>query len=201
MKRPQSPMDQQPFVRNSRLHSTMPERRRHPQSAPQTLERPPKGMALNSDVKRYPTNGMEHSMHRSQYYTDTDSGCTTSPDHSASPESTNGNSDHYFEIFTSETVQMQMRYVGANGDKLKVFVDKIVELQNRNQELMLESSEMRRTLKSIRTTSDRLDALENKNLKLEVENRKLRRICESLQMSLTGKNQYDKRLYHFYSNV
>ncbi|ELU01143.1 hypothetical protein CAPTEDRAFT_219705 [Capitella teleta] len=201
MKPPRTPTDHQPFVRNGPQRATMPERRRVIQSAPQTLERPSKGMVLNSDVKKYPTNGMEQTMHqRTQYFTDTDSGCATSPDHSASPDS-NGNNDHCFEVFTSETIQMQMRYTGSNNGKWKAFVDKIVELQNRNQHLLLENAEMRRTLKSVRGTTDQLDLMESKNLKLEVENRKLRRICDSLQMSLTGKSQYDKRLYHFYSNV
>lgn len=202
------PRPSQAFVRSDRTRASLPDRR--PRA---------KSMILPSDVKRYPSNssvdylsdaagstcngrnGTDSPRERSGR----DSGCATSPDScSASPENSQpGFSNHYmtgFEVFSTETVQM--RVIAAHGaDKWKAFMDKIVELQNRNQCLAVENAELKRSLKAVRASADRLDALESKNLKLEVENRKLRRICESLQMSLTGKNPYDKRLYHFYSNV
>ena len=109
-----------------------------------------------------------------------------------------------WEVYSTETTRIQtVRSVsqGSVNEKWKVFVDKIMELQNKNQTLVLENSEIKRALTSVRLSAERIDALENKNIQLEVENRKLKRICESLQMSLTGKEPYDKRLYHFYSNV
>ena len=132
-----------------------------------------------------------------------------SPEHGSSEHSQSSHKDqHYltgFEVFSSETIQTQVRMVSHPhvnvNEKWKVFVDKIVELQDKNQNLVLENAEIKRALTSVRVSAEKIDALETKNLQLEVENRKLKRICESLQMSITGQNPYDRRLYHFYSNV
>ena len=84
-------------------------------------------------------------------------------------------------------------------DKWKMFVDKIVDLQDKNQQLIVENSQLRRDFAKLMYATERLDKLESRNLQLEVENRKLTKIIEMLQGS--GRNPHDNRLYHYYSNV
>ena len=145
---------------------------------------------------------------------DKDSGRATSPD---SPNSTGDQEDKEsprtrqhrltsMEIISSETIRKSFRSVTKSGgpkinDRWMALVDKIVELQDKNQELIVDNSELKRTVNTSGFSSRRLDAIEKRNILLEVENRKLRQICETLQYALSGQNPYDKRIYHYLSNV
>lgn len=87
------------------------------------------------------------------------------------------------------------------NEKWKMFVDMIVELQDKNQELTAEISELRRRTNTAKFSDDRMKMLEEKSTRLEQENTKLRKICETLQFTLNGLNPYDKREYQYLSNT
>ena len=161
---------------------------------------------------------------RTGYNSDKDSGCATSPESpttcnasttTAKNGDTNNNTTPHkmttsLHVVTTEQMVSRNRTsvstttsdrIRAN-EKCKSLVEKVVELQNRNQELQKDNSDQRKTISSLRFSMDRLDHMEKKNLKLDLDNKKLRKIVETLQYSLTGKKiPYDLREYQFSTNV
>ena len=166
------------------------------------------GVAMNS-----PNLEKSPSFHEKWKESGSDSGHATSPD---SPESSsNFENGHHesrdkdkhrltsVEILSSETIRTQFRSSSRSsqigGEKWKYFVDKIVDLQDRNQKLILENTDLKKVSNTREFTSDLLRSLKERNLILEVENRKLKKIIEMLQGG--GRNPNDPREYHFYTNV
>lgn len=174
------------------------------------------GVAMNS-----PNLEKSPSFHEKWKDCGSDSGHATSPD---SPESSSnfesneaqqqqeGDKEKQHrrtsvEIRSSETIRSQFRSTTRNsqvsgapgGEKWKYFVDKIVDLQDKNQKLILQNSELKKLSNTKDFTSDLLRSLKERNLILEVENRKLKKIIEMLQGG--GRNPNDPREYHFYTNV
>lgn len=84
------------------------------------------------------------------------------------------------------------------SDRWKFIVDKIIDIHDRNQSLILENSELKKTISSLHFSSDRCEKLEKDNIKLEVENRKLKKIIDAFQSS---QSPHDKKVYHYYSHV
>ena len=108
------------------------------------------------------------------------------------------------QVTSTETRKSQFRSSTSEkmpqvGEKWKYFIDKIVELQDKNQGLIVENSDLRRTSNSQKFSSSKLSNLEERNLELEIENRKLKKIVEMLQGSVRNPN--DPREYQFYTNV
>ncbi|KAK2166049.1 hypothetical protein LSH36_43g06000 [Paralvinella palmiformis] len=216
--------DYVPFSRGDRLRSTMPEkktvyvtpeRRQHLapsgsrsslSSLESTLSLPPKAIDLE---QIYMPPEVDTSLEKlsERLESDKDSGCATSPDTPASDEATQSSPRDLhrilgFKVVSSEVVRTQMRMSSqAKTAEWQILVSKVVDLQNKNQQLSVENSSLRKSLNAIKFTNDRIDLLEKRNLDLEVENRKLRKIIETMQSSFSGLNPYDKRTYHFYSNV
>ena len=139
---------------------------------------------------------------------DKDSGCPTSPDTpiNGEPPRTPSKDPHLmtsFRVVSTDMVKTQIRTstLPKMSEKWRAMVEKVADLQDKNQQLLADNATLRKSLNSIKFSNDRIDLLEKRNLNLEVENRKLRKIIESMQSSLSGMNTYDKRTYHFYSNV
>ena len=109
-----------------------------------------------------------------------------------------------FRVLSPERVKADMQNnrhsLPKAGEKWKMLVEKIVKLQDKNQELLVDNSELKRMLISLKPDQDRMNDLERRNLQVEVENRKLRKIIESLQASLSGKPWGDKE-YHYFTAV
>ena len=223
--RPKS--DHSPFARNNYVRASMPERKTV-YVVPERRSRPttPVGHSYPSPEKvrsnRHSSGSLskEKSASResfsekigrfisrktsskTEHNSDRDSGHATSPGSPNMDDSQNSN--HILtslSIVSSETIRTQIRssQTPKMDSKWKMFVDKIVDLQDKNQQLIVDNSELRRTMGSIKYAAERLDTLEQRNLQLEVENRKLIKIIGMLQGS--GRNPHDNRLYHFYSNV
>ena len=166
------------------------------------------GVAMNS-----PTLEKSPSFHEKWKDGGSDSGHATSPE---SPESSTRFENGYpendkeskrrltsMEITSSETIRTHFRASSrtsqVGGEKWKYFVDKIVDLQDKNQKLILENSDLKKVSNTQNFTTDLLRSLKERNLILEVENRKLKKIIEMLQGG--GRNPNDPREYHFYTNV
>ena len=137
---------------------------------------------------------------------DKDSGCTNSPDTSTSEYHDEGHRLTSVHVVKQTDGQAggQRQSVGSlpkTNEKWKMFVDMIVELQDKNQELTTEISELRRRTNTAKFSDDRMKMLEEKSVRLELENNKLRKICETLQFTLNGLNPYDKREYQYLSNT
>ena len=108
------------------------------------------------------------------------------------------------QVTSTETRKSQFRSSTSEkmpqvGEKWKYFIDKIVELQDKNQGLIVENSDLRRASNTQKFSSAKLSNLEERNLELEIENRKLKKIVEMLQGSTRNPN--DPREYQFYTNV
>ena len=134
---------------------------------------------------------------------DKDSGCTNSPDTSTSEYHDEGHSLTSIHVVRPGSGQQRLS-VGSTprtNEKWKMFVDMIVELQDKNQQLTAEISELRRRTNTAKFADDRMRMLEEKSVRLEQENTKLRKICETLQFTLSGLNPYDKREYQYLSNT
>ncbi len=215
-----------PFSRDNRMRQSMPEKKMV-FVAPERRNATPSGgksrssynppMRNSSPVSMCETNKLSQSFDGQklkEYSSDKDSGHATSPDSPTSEHIPNGIPNgkesnkiaHFitsFQMVSNETVKTRIKTtshqsVPKMSEKWKVFVDKIIELQDKNQQLMVQNSELRKTINSVKFNVERIDRLEKMNVDLEVENKKLRKICEMLQST---NNPYDPRTYHFYSNV
>ena len=116
--------------------------------------------------------------------------------------------DHFLtniNVISSEDIRKYLNSFkdkqSQGQEKMKVFIDKIVVLQDKNQALIGDNSELRKRLNALKFSEERIKHLETANLKVEAENRKLHKIIESLQSALSGKNPYDDKEYHYFSNV
>ena len=157
----------------------------------------------NHDHEAHITRVSQHRNDKSNgYNSDRDSGFATSPN---SPESSGDSTtrDHFvnFSTINAETLRNSFKTSGKVSEKWKVFVDKIVELQDKNQQLTSDNAEMKKRHNAVKFNEERISHIEKKNLELELENKKLRKIVESLQSQLSAGNPYDPREYHFYTNV
>ena len=103
-------------------------------------------------------------------------------------------------VTTTQIMKQHSFKMPKVGDKYKILVAKIVELQDRNQQLVFENSEIRRIICDIKYSIERIGNVEKKNIELDVENRRLGRICEALQGTDRNFEPRDSP-YHYYSSV
>lgn len=101
------------------------------------------------------------------------------------------------KITSTETITTKLKMF-TKSEKARVFIDKILELQDYNDRLSQENTELKKKLNSLRFSEDRVDRLEKKILELEAENQKLRKM---LDIYNNYGNPNDSRTYHYYSNV
>ena len=213
-----------PFMRNDPLRASLPERKAGYVTPDRRQSRPASPGSISVDhIKAYATptgfskhparqpSGTDHNKNvvgeKSRGYS-SDSGCATSPDSPGSDaeglRDENGHLITSWQVFSSETIRTQVKSssVPKTDGKWKLLVDKIVELQDKNQALISQNTELRRDMNSVKFTAERLEHLERKNIQLETENKKLKQIIETLQHSLYGPGGlYDNREYQFSSNV
>lgn len=216
----------QPFSRSNPLRQSMPERLperivyvspEKPKARPmssldgggrhhQSTEYLKPGSSLNKEKSRSRESFTEKLGRFMNFKPKGDNGCDRDSGHATSPDSPNLDDSrdyrHSLSVFSSETIRTSTQVTTNSSTKVsecKSFVDKIVYLQNKNQELIIENTELKRALGTLKYATDRLDKLEERNILLEVENRKLKKIIETLQGS--GRNPHDNRIYHYYSNV
>ena len=215
-----------PFSRSSQVRQSMPEKKMM-FVAPERRSRPttptPRHYQSMEYIKPYTPNSLSREKSKSKesfserigrfmnfksskgepHGSDRDSGHATSPESPSLDDSRDSNHTlTSISIVSSETIRTHMRSnppPPKMTDKWKMFVDKIVDLQDKNQQLIVENSQLRRDFAKLSYATERLDKLESRNLQLEVENRKLIKIIEMLQGS--GRNPHDNRIYHYYSNV
>ena len=148
-----------------------------------------------SEIERSSRSLAAYAHHRHSS-SDKDSGYTNSLDTSTSEPRNDGH-----RLTSIDLVRRADGQMPKTNEKWRMFVDMIVELQDRNQELTSEISKLRHTTNAAKFCDDRMKMLEEKSLRLELENNKLRKICETLQFTLSGLNPYDKRQYQFLSNT
>lgn len=172
-----------PFSRSDPARASMPER--------QT-------MYVTPEQRKHKNPPVAKVRPASASYQETDSG-HTSPD-SPKTMSTIEQILSTISITTTESVKKHGFKMPKTGDKYRILVSKIVELQDRNQQLVLENTEIKRVISKIRYSVERIDAVEKKNIDLEIENRRLSKICASLQSANSSKEPKDCP-YHYYSSV
>ena len=156
-----------------------------------------------SEIERS-TRSLAAYAHHRHSSSDKDSGYTNSLDTSTSDPRDDGHRLTSIHLVRHGEGQAEGQSVGSTpktNEKWRMFVDMIVELQDKNQELTSEVSGLRHTTNAAKFSDDRMKMLEEKSLRLELENSKLRKICETLQFTLSGLNPYDKREYQFLSNT
>ena len=156
-----------------------------------------------SEIERS-TRSLAAYAHHRHSSSDKDSGYTNSLDTSTSDPRDGGHRLTSIHLVRHGEGQAEGQSVGSTpktNEKWRMFVDMIVELQDKNQELTSEVSGLRHTTNAAKFSDDRMKMLEEKSLRLELENSKLRKICETLQFTLSGLNPYDKREYQFLSNT
>ena len=106
------------------------------------------------------------------------------------------------KVITTETVkttQTRLYKLPRNNANWRYMVDRMMELQSRNQKLIVENTEMRRTLNTIKFDGDRLSQLESRNMELVLENKKLNKIILMLQGGRQYKNPNDDKEYHYWT--
>ena len=177
------------FSRNDVTRQSMPEPRRTVHVAPEQKKR----------THNPPVAKVRPASNSSRKDSGFDSG-HASPDGSRTKSTIEQILSTITSVTTTQTVKQHSFKMPKLGDKYKILVTKIVELQDRNQQLVLENSEIRRVICDIRYSVERIDSVEKKNIELEVENRRLRRICESLQGVQHNVDPRDSP-YHYYSSV
>lgn len=106
------------------------------------------------------------------------------------------------QIMSTETVESYYKKSnGRTAEKIRLMADKLLQVQDKNQALLGDNKHLRKILESMSGGSGSLLTLEKRTRELESENRKLRIIVETLQNTLSGKNPYDSKEYHYFTNV
>ncbi|CAH1793297.1 unnamed protein product [Owenia fusiformis] len=118
--------------------------------------------------------------------------------------SVTADSDNYLRTVIVATEMLKVEYNNVKkhrkgSNKWKAFVEKIMELQNRLQDLAMENNELKRAFGPNHVTLEKFNELEKRNVKLETENRRLQKIIESWQSAYGKLNPYDKREYHYFT--
>ena len=105
-----------------------------------------------------------------------------------------------FQVVGTSTMRSKVRNgtLPRTKEQWKGLVDKVMELQNKNQQLMMDNTELRKTVNEMKFAIERLERIEEKNLELQKENMKLQKILDGIQG--VG-NPHDNRIYHYYSFV
>lgn len=104
------------------------------------------------------------------------------------------------QVISTEIVETYRKLSnGKSAEKVNQLADKLTYLQGKYQSVVADNAKLRQFLQGGSTGT--LADLEKRTHELEAENRKLRLIVETLQNTLSGRNPYDDKEYHYFTNV
>ena len=198
-----------PFSRGHSLRQTMPERRRPPDHRSGNSHNNSHYSLVSQDSTRSRSSSQSscqppatHCYNR-DYSSDLDSGLGVSAEQAAGRNPTTDTKDGHSVtsievVSSSQTVKSsQWQQVSVRGDKCQqALMERIRRLEEQKQAVSRENSELKKQLESLGTGPS-----QKRLQQLEAENRKLRIIVETLQNTLSGRNPYDDKEYHYFTNV